>query len=80
MPATYSFTAQDGSDFLIDLWTNGRFTISLNYESDYQICNDPPHEALTMAITRNSDLDFLDQYYGLLGGLEHFVRINRDEA
>lgn len=80
MPATYSFTAQDGSDFSIDLWTNGRFAISLNYEPDYQIYNNPPHEALTMAITRNSDLDFLDQYYDLLGGLEHFVRINRAEA
>ena len=78
MSATYSFTALDGSDFSIDLWSNGRFAISLNYEPDYQIYDDPPCEALTMGITRDSDLDFLDQYYDMLGGLEHFVRANRD--
>ena len=67
-------------DFSIDLWSNGRFAMSLNYEPDYQIYDDPPCEALTMGITRDSDLTFLDQYYGMLGGLEHFVRLSRDEA
>ena len=80
MPARYSFSALDGSDFSIDLWSDRRFEISLNYESDYQIYNDPPCEALTMGITRDSELEFLDQYYGLLGGLEHLVRINRERA
>ena len=78
MPARYSFSALDGSDFSIDLWSDRRFEISLNYEPDYQIYNEPPCEALTMGITRDPELEFLDQYYGLLGGLEHFVRINRD--
>jgi hypothetical protein len=78
MPATYSFNALDGSDFSIDLWPKGRFQISLSYEQGYQICCDPPCEALIMGITRDSELDFLDQYYDLLGGLEHFVRIKRD--
>jgi hypothetical protein len=77
MPTRYSFSAWDGSDFSIDLWSDRRFEISLNYESDYQIYNDPPCEALTMGITREAELGFLDQYYDLLGGLEHFVRINR---
>ena len=76
MPTRYSFSALDGSDFSIDLWSDRRFGINLNYEPDYQIYNDPPCEALTMGITRNAELGFLDQYYSLLGGLEHFIRIN----
>lgn len=76
MPTTYFFSALDGSDFLIDLWSDRRFEISLTYEPNYQIYNDPPCEALTMGITRNADLEFLDQYYGLLGGLAHFFRID----
>ena len=80
LPATYSFNAMDGSDFLVDLWTNERFAISLNYEPDYQIYGDPPCEALTMGITRDPELDFLDQYCDLLGGLEHFIRLRSNEA
>jgi hypothetical protein len=80
MPAAYSFSVLDGSDFSIDLWSEGRFAINLMYEPDFQIYDDPPCEALTMAITRDSGLDFLDQYCDLLGGLEHFVRIERGEA
>ena len=80
MPARYTFTALDGSDFSIDLWTNQRFAISLNYEPDFEIYDHPPCEALTVGITRDSELDFLDQYYDLLGGLEHFVRLNHNEA
>ncbi len=80
MPARYTFTALDGSDFSIDLWTNNRFAISLSYEPDFQIYNDPPCEALAMGITRNSKLGFLDQYYSLLGGLEHFVRLSHNET
>jgi len=78
MPATYSFSVLEGSDFSIDLWSSDRFRISLEYEPNYQIHNAPPCEALVMGITRNSELDFLDQYYDLLGGFEHFVRIKRD--
>jgi len=80
MPATYSFSAMDGSDFSVDLWTNERFAISLNYEPDFQIYHDRPCEALTMGITRDSELDFLDQYHDLLGGLGHFVRLRSNEA
>ncbi|MHC4351992.1 MAG: hypothetical protein ACYS0H_04665 [Planctomycetota bacterium] len=80
MPATYSFSAMDGSDFSVDLWTNERLAISLNYEPDYQIYDDPPCEALTMGITRDSELDFLDQYYDLLGGMEHFIRRSSNEV
>ncbi len=80
MPATYSFSAWDGSDFSIDLWSSGRFEISLDYEPDYRIYHNPPCEALIMGITRDAELDFLDQYYDLLGGLEHFIRRNPDEA
>ena len=79
MPATYSFSALGGPEFSIDLWSNGRFAINLNYEPDFRIHEDEPCEALTMGITRDSELDILDQYYDLLGGLEHFVRIKRDE-
>lgn len=67
MPANYSFTVLDGSE-------------SLTYESDYQIYDDPPCEALTMGITRDLDLEFLDHYYGMLGGLKHFVRVGHNEA
>ncbi len=74
MPVTYSSSAFDESDFSIDLWSDGRFAISLEYEPGFQIYNDPPCEALTMGITRLAELNFLDQYYDLLGGLEHFVR------
>jgi hypothetical protein len=76
MPAIYTFTALDGSDFSIDLWTKQRFTISLDYEPNFQIYAHTPCEALTMVITRYSDLAFLDQYYPLLGGLKHFVRVS----
>jgi hypothetical protein len=80
MPARYTFTALDGSDFSIDLWSDERFAISLNYEPDFQIYNDPPCEALTVGIARDSELHFLDEYYHLLGGLEHFVRVSHNEA
>ena len=80
MPATYSFSVLEGPDFSIDLWSSGRFRIKLEYEPNYQIYNDSPCEALIMGITRNSELDFLEQYYDLLGGFEHFVRIKRDVA
>jgi len=33
-----------------------------------------------MGIIRNSKLDFLDHYYNLLGGLEHFVRRTSNES
>ena len=33
-----------------------------------------------MGITRSSELGFLDQYYDLLGGLEHLVRLSHNEA
>ena len=47
MPARYSFTALEGSDFSIDLWTDRRFAISLSYEPNFQIYDDPSCEALT---------------------------------
>jgi hypothetical protein len=75
MPAVYTFTALDGSNFSIDLWTRNRFEISLHYEPDFQIYDHPSCEALTMGTTRDAELNFLDQYNHLLGGLEHFVRV-----
>ena len=80
MPARYTFSALDGSDFSIDLWTKKRFVIFLTFEPSFQIYNDPPCDALTMAITRSSKLEFLDQYYHLFGGMKHFVRIGGNEA
>lgn len=76
MPAIYTFTPLDGSDFSIDLWTKQRFKISLDYEPNFQIYDHAPCEVLTMGITRHSNLDFLDQYYPLLGGLKHFIRVS----
>lgn len=81
MPERYPFSALDGSGFSNDLWQDRRFEIKLNYEPDYRIYNDPICEVLTMGITmlitRDSELEILDQYYGLLGGLEHFAIIKR---
>jgi hypothetical protein len=45
------------------LWQDRRFEIKLNYEPIY---NDPLCEALTMGITRDSELEFFDQCYSLL--------------
>ncbi|MFO0975720.1 MAG: hypothetical protein U0996_04940 [Planctomycetaceae bacterium] len=42
MPAIYTFTPLDGSDFSIDLWTKQRFTISLDYEPNFQIYDHAP--------------------------------------
>lgn len=80
MPVSHSFSVLDGSDFSVDLWTKKRFVLSLDYESDYQRCDDPPCEALTVGIARDSELGFLDQYYGMLGGLEHFTRLRCKEG
>ena len=81
MSAVYRWEALDGSDFSIDLWPPYElFIINLNYEPDYQIYDDPPRETLTMGISRDSDLEFLDQYYDILGGLKYFVRVNRKEV
>jgi serine/threonine protein kinase len=74
LPATYSVSVFDGSDFSIDLWSNGRFALNLEYEPNYQIYHEPPCEALIVAITRDAELAFLDQYYDLLGGFGYFVR------
>lgn len=79
MPASYSFSALDGSDFLVDLWTKKRFLLSLDYEQDYHMRDGPPCEALVLAIARDEELEFLDQYYDLLGGLEHFTRLRCKE-
>lgn len=79
MPASYSFSALEGSDFSVDLWTKKRFALSLNYEPDYQMRDGPSCEALTMGIARDEELDFLEQYHDLLGGLEHFMRLRCKE-
>ena len=31
-------------------------------------------------MTRDAELDFLDQYYDLLGGLAQFIRLGNSEA
>jgi hypothetical protein len=80
MSATYSFTALGGSVFAIDLWSHRRFEIDLDYRPDYHLCDHPPCEALVMAISRDADLDFLDQYNRLLGGTGHLVRLGSHEA
>ena len=53
--------------------------LSLDYEQHYQRDNEPPCEALILGIARDEELDFLDQYYGLLGGLQHFTRLRCKE-
>ena len=79
MPAQYTFTALNGGEFSIDIWFDRRFEICLHYEINFQVYNDPPCDALTMAISRSSQFKFLDQYYSLLGGMSHFVRLSDKE-
>ena len=78
MPARYTFTAFGGSDFSIDLWTDERFELNLDYRPDFQIYDDPPCEAISMGTSRNVGLDFLDQYSGLLGGFSYLFRVNNE--
>jgi hypothetical protein len=74
MPAEYVFDALDGADFVVDLWPPGhRFELHLSYEPDFD-SSPRPCEALTMAVSRDEGISFLDQYYNVLGGLDHFIR------
>ena len=74
MPAEYTWDALDGADFIVDLWPPGcRFSLHLSYEPEFDL--DPERrEALTIGMSRDNRYSFLDQYYGALGGLNHFVR------
>jgi hypothetical protein len=45
----------------------------LSYEPDF-VLESRRREALTVGVSRDERLSFLDQYYDVLGGLEHFVR------
>lgn len=72
MPAR-SYPA-DGPELIVELRAEGKgFTLELCYEADY-----PPWdgsiEALTVGLGRYERDTFLDQYYRLLGSLEHFTR------
>jgi hypothetical protein len=74
MPAKYTIDALDGSDFAIDLWPpNYRFSMHLCYESDFELESEQC-EALTVGVSRDVHLSFLDQYYCAFGGMGHYVR------
>jgi hypothetical protein len=74
MPAEYTFDALDGADFVVNLWPPGRrFSLHLSYEPDF-VLESRRREALTVGVSRDERLSFLDQYYDVLGGLDHFVR------
>ena len=72
MPARY-YPAH-GPELLVELWAAGKgFTLELGYEADYPLW-DGSIEALTVGLGRYERDTFLDQYYRLLGPLEHFTR------
>lgn len=72
MPARY-YPAH-GPELIVELGEEGRgFTLELCYEADCAL-RDGPIEALTVGLSRYERDTFLDQYYRLLGPLEHFTR------
>ena len=72
MPARY-YPAH-GPELIVELWEEGKgFTLELCYEADYPLW-DGSIEALTVGLGRYARDTFLDQYYRLLGPLEHFTR------
>jgi hypothetical protein len=63
-----------GPELIVELWDEGKgFTLELCYEADYPLW-DGSIEALTVGLGRYECDTFLDQYYRLLGPLEHFTR------
>ena len=74
MAAEYTLDALDEAEFVVDLWPPGRrFLLHLSYEPNFEL--DPQRrDALTMAVSRDEQLYFLDHYYNVLGGLDYFVR------
>jgi hypothetical protein len=72
MPARYY--RADGPELIVELWEEGKgFTLELCYEADYAL-RDGSIEALTVGLGRHEGDTFLDQYYRLLGPLQHFTR------
>ena len=72
MPARY-YPAH-GPELIVELWDHGKgFTLELCYEADYPL-RDGAIEALTVGLGRYERDTFLEQYYRLLGPLEHFTR------
>jgi hypothetical protein len=72
MPARYY--PADGPGLIVELWEEGKgFTLELCYEADYAL-RDGSIEALTVGLGRYEGDTFLDQYYRLLGPLQHFTR------
>jgi hypothetical protein len=61
-------------DFDISLWKKrSGFVYSLEHEYDYML-DKHERESLAPGLCRNSQDEFLDQYYYLFGPLDHFVR------
>ena len=72
MPARY-YPAH-GPELIVELWEEGKgFALELCYEADYPL-RDGSTEAPTVGLGRYERDTSLDQYYGLLGPLEHFTR------
>jgi len=62
-------------EFSVDLWEHGKgFELDLNYEETY-VLDKLQRESLIPSLTRYEDDNFLDQYYGLFGNLNHFTKI-----
>jgi hypothetical protein len=75
MPARY-YPAY-GPELIVQLWDEGKgFTLELSYEADYPLW-EGSIEALTVGLGRYERDTFLEQYYRLLGPLEHFTRAER---
>ena len=62
------------NELSVELWRPGKgFTLEIVYEEQYPLLSGPI-EALVVGVSRYMHDNFLDQYFPLFAGLEHFTR------
>jgi len=81
-PATKLLATYDDYEgrFEVKLWKKRkRFCMDLTHEYEY-VLDDCSRESLVPALIRNSEDEFLDEYYEIFGPLEHYTRANAEQA